>query len=231
MRGDLPMRLERAPARPPWSRTSCRCRTRAFSPASSRFCSFPRPASRPRRLAAARSLAPRAPAPSGFEPADSLEGNYLAAYIAGALRDTAAAASYYRETLKADPRNPELLERAFVSFLADGAMHDAFRLADRVVAARQRQRACASRARRAKHLKAKQYVTARAHLAKGGRGRAADLTATLLAAWAHAGAGDGKKALETVDKLKGERAYASSATIMPASSPSLVGNRPRPSGV
>ena len=38
--------------------------------------------------AAARSLAPRAPAPSGFEPAASLEGNYLAAYIAGALRDS-----------------------------------------------------------------------------------------------------------------------------------------------
>ena len=97
--------------------------------------------------AAARSLAPRAPAPSGFEPAASLEGNFLAAYIAGALRDTAAAASYYRETLKADPRNPEVLERAFVSFLADGAMPDAFRLADRVVGARQRQRARASRAR------------------------------------------------------------------------------------
>ena len=31
----------------------------------------------------------------------------------------------------------------------------------------QRQRACASRARRAKHLKAKQYATARAHLAEG----------------------------------------------------------------
>src|SRR5215207_4850116 len=154
--------------------------------------------------AAARSLAPAAP---GFEPADSLEGNYLAAYIAGALRDTAAAASYYRETLKADPRNPEVLERAFVSFLADGAMPDAFRLADRVVG-RDNANGLAHLALGAKHLKAKQYATARAHLAKGGRGRAADLTATLIAAWAYAGAGDGKKALETVDKLKGERAYA-----------------------
>ncbi|MFL5234721.1 MAG: tetratricopeptide repeat protein [Microvirga sp.] len=157
--------------------------------------------------AAARSLATRAPAASGFEPADSLEGNYLAAYIAGALRDTAAAASYYRETLKADPRNPEVLERAFVSFLADGAMPDAFRLADRVVG-RDNANGLAHLALGAKHLKAKQYATARAHLAKGGRGRAADLTATLIAAWAYAGAGDGKKALETVDKLKGERAYA-----------------------
>ena len=53
-----------------------------------------------------------------------------------------------------------------------------------------------------------EMLPVRAHLAKGGRGRAADLTATLIAAWAYAGAGDGKKALETVDKLKGERAYA-----------------------
>jgi tetratricopeptide (TPR) repeat protein len=157
--------------------------------------------------AAARSLSARATAPAQFQPADSLEGNYLAAYIAGALRDTAAAASYYRETLKGDPRNPEVLERAFVAFLADGAMADAFRLAERVVA-RDGANGLAHLALGVKFLKAKQYATARTHLAKGGRGRAADLTATLITAWAHAGAGDGKKALETVDKLKGERAYA-----------------------
>jgi tetratricopeptide (TPR) repeat protein len=157
--------------------------------------------------AAARSLSPRAPAPAPFERASSLEGNFLAAYIAGALRDTAAAASYYRETLRGDPRNPEVLERAFVAFLADGAMPDAFRLAERVVA-RDSANGLAHLALGVKFLKAKQYAAARAHLAKGGRGRAADLTATLITAWAHAGAGDGKRALETVDKLKGERAYA-----------------------
>ena len=116
--------------------------------------------------AAARSLAPRAPAASGFEPADSLEGNYLAAYIAGALRDTAAAASYYRETLKADPRNPEVLERAFVSFLADGAMPDAFRPPTGSSGATTPTALRISRSA-AKHLKAKQYATARAHLAEG----------------------------------------------------------------
>ena len=41
-----------------------------------------------------------------FQPAESLEGNFLAAYIAGAARDTAAAATFYREALKEDPRNP-----------------------------------------------------------------------------------------------------------------------------
>jgi tetratricopeptide (TPR) repeat protein len=155
---------------------------------------------------AARNLAARASATSPFPPADSLEGNFLAAYIAGAARDTAAAASYYRETLKADPRNPELLERAFVSFLADGSMQEAFRLAERVVT-RDGANGLAHLALGVKFFKAKQYATARTHLAKGGRGRAADLTATLIAAWAWAGSSDGKKALETVDRLKGERAY------------------------
>ena len=56
-----------------------------------------------------------------YEPAESLEGNFLSAYIAGAARDTTAAATYYREAVKADPRNAELVERAFISLLADGA--------------------------------------------------------------------------------------------------------------
>ncbi|MFL5112613.1 MAG: hypothetical protein ACJ8DL_18200, partial [Microvirga sp.] len=44
--------------------------------------------------AAARSLNARPTVASPFPAADSLEGNFLAAYIAGAARDTAAAASY-----------------------------------------------------------------------------------------------------------------------------------------
>jgi tetratricopeptide (TPR) repeat protein len=156
--------------------------------------------------AAARNLSARAVPSPEFPSAESLEGNFLAAYIAGASRDTAAAASYYRETVKGDPRNPELLERAFVSFLADGAMQEAFRLAERI-AARDGSNGLAHLALGVKFFKAKQYANARTHLSKGGRGRAADLTATLITAWAWAGSGDGKRALETVDRLKGERAY------------------------
>ncbi len=141
-----------------------------------------------------------------YEPADTLEGNYLAAYIAGSARDTAAAAAYYREALKGDPRNPELLERAFVAFLADGAMQEAFRAAERVVA-RDSSNGLANLALGIRQMKARQFGAARTHLAKGGRGRTADLTATLLTAWAHAGSGDGKRALEAVDRLKGEKSY------------------------
>jgi tetratricopeptide (TPR) repeat protein len=143
-----------------------------------------------------------------IEPAQSLEGNFLAAYIAGAARDTAAATTFFREAVKADPRNQELLERAFVAFLADGAMNEAFRTAERLVQ-RDGSNGLAQFALGVRALKAKQYAQARAALAKGGRGRQADLTATLLTAWSYAGEGkaEAKKALETVDKLKGERAY------------------------
>jgi tetratricopeptide (TPR) repeat protein len=140
------------------------------------------------------------------EPAESLEGNFLSAYIAGAARDTAAATTFFREAIKADPRNQELLERAFVAFLADGAMQEAFRAAERLVG-RDESNGLAQFALGVRALKAKQYVAARASLARGGRGRQADLTATLLTAWAHVGAGEGKKALEAVDRLKNERAF------------------------
>src|SRR4051794_5376840 len=59
---------------------------------------------------ARRAQAPSAKPPaSPFAPAGSLEGNFLAAYIAGASRDTSAAAVFYREALREDPANPELL--------------------------------------------------------------------------------------------------------------------------
>ena len=45
-------------------------------------------------------------------------GNYLSALIASADKDTLAAEVYYREALRADPRNPDLLERAFAAALS-----------------------------------------------------------------------------------------------------------------
>ena len=47
-------------------------------------------------------------------------GNYLAARHAGAQRDASAAAAYFRAALRSDPRNGELLERAFLATLAEG---------------------------------------------------------------------------------------------------------------
>lgn len=170
---------------------------------------------RARVLAAVLALAVAMPAVSGaqaaetekLEPADSLEGNYLAAIIAGASRDTSAAAVFFREALREDPRNSELLERAFVVFLADGAMNDAFAAADRLIK-RDPQSGLANLALGVRALKTRQYERARTIFAKGARGRAADITATLLGAWALGGAGEGKKALESIDRLRADPATA-----------------------
>jgi tetratricopeptide (TPR) repeat protein len=158
-------------------------------------------------LAAAPALANPEPDPPIFEPADSLEGNFLSAYIANLARDTGAAATYFREALKGDARNPDLMERAFIAFLADGAMPEAFKIAEKL-AARDGNNGLAQLALGVRAIKQRQYANARTYLMKGARGPAADLTATLLTAWSHAGSGEGKKAQETMDRLKGQRSYA-----------------------
>jgi tetratricopeptide (TPR) repeat protein len=138
-----------------------------------------------------------------FEVSDSPAGNYLAAMIAGADHDTVAAATFFREALRFDPRNPSLIERAFVAALSNGNMFDAFTLADRLVA-RDPSNGLAHLALGIKALKAKQYSAARSQLAKGGAGAQSDITATLLDAWTYAGGGDEKKALEYCDRLTDE---------------------------
>lgn len=161
---------------------------------------------------------------SEYEPAESLEGNFLSAYIAGASKDTAAAASFYREAVKADPRNAELLERAFVSLLADGSLPDAFRAAERLTS-RDGSNGLAQLALGVRQIKAGQFAQARQNFARSGRGAAADLTGTLLTAWAFAGANDGKRALDTINKLKGERYYNTFRDFHAGLIASLVGDQ------
>ena len=141
-----------------------------------------------------------------LEPADSLEGNYLAAIVAGASRDLGAASVYLREAVREDPGNNDLLERAFVAFLADGSMPDAFRAADRLIQL-DPSNGLAQLVIGIRAIKQKSYQTARNHLQRGGRGRAADITATLLSAWSYLGSGNSKRAVETLERLKGEPSY------------------------
>jgi len=58
-----------------------------------------------------------------------------------------------------------------------------------------------------KALKAKQYQAARQHIAQSVRGPIADLTATLITAWAQFGAQDAKGAIESIDRLTGPEWY------------------------
>ena len=54
-----------------------------------------------------------------------MSGDFLAARHATTERDAGAAAEYYRLALRDDPRNNELLDRAFLSVLADGDVDEA----------------------------------------------------------------------------------------------------------
>ena len=60
-------------------------------------------------------------------------GSYLAARHASVERDAASAAAFYRSALRSDPKNNELLDRAFISSLADGDIDEAVKLADRIL--------------------------------------------------------------------------------------------------
>jgi tetratricopeptide (TPR) repeat protein len=138
---------------------------------------------------------------------DNPAGNYLAARHAGAERDAAAAAAYYRNALKSDPRNADLLSRTFLSVLTDGDIDEAGKLADRLLAADHTDR-IARLVIGVRELKLKDYAGARQNFAQSVRGPVTDLTATLLQAWASAGAGDAHGAVDTMDKLTGPDWYS-----------------------
>ena len=141
---------------------------------------------------------------SSFEVGVSPAGNYLSALIAGADRDTLAASTYFREALRFDPRNRELLERAFISSLSNGDMREASGLAERMLRADPKN-GLAHLVLAVRAIKARQWLTARDELGKSGGGRQRDLTATLLTAWTYSGAGDAKRGIDMVDRLNDPR--------------------------
>src|SRR6202011_1954376 len=63
----------------------------------------------------------------------TMSGSYLAARHASVERDAASAAAFYRSALRTDPKNNELLDRAFISSVADGDIDEAVKLADRIL--------------------------------------------------------------------------------------------------
>ncbi len=138
---------------------------------------------------------------------DNPAGNYLAARHAGTERDSAAAAAYYLNVLKADPKNPDLLGRAFLSVLTGGDIDQAGKLADRLLQVDRTDR-IARLVVGVRALKQKDYSTARQNFAQSVRGPVTDLTATLLAAWALAGSGDTRASIDTMDKLSGPDWYS-----------------------
>src|SRR6185437_7268152 len=130
-------------------------------------------------VAAPIELAAQAPAARDLAGLTA-SGSYLAARHAGQERDAAAAAAYYRGALRHDPKNGELLDRAFLSLLVDGNIDEAVKYAERI-------------AQTDKNDRVAQLVL---------------VTATLLTAWSMYGAGDAKGAVATIDRLTGPDWYA-----------------------
>ena len=137
----------------------------------------------------------------------SSSGNYLAARHAGAQRDAAAASTYYRAALRADPKNPELLERAFIASLTEGSIDEAVRLAERILQINKNDRT-ARLVVGIRAIKQKQWQNARLNIAQAVRGPVTDLTAALLIAWTQMGSNDSKTAIDVIDRLQGADWYA-----------------------
>jgi tetratricopeptide (TPR) repeat protein len=108
--------------------------------------------------------------------------------------------------LRGDPRNSELLSRAFLAVLANGEIDEAVRLAERVVQGDKNDR-IARLVLGVRGIKQKQYSSARQHLVQSVRGPINDLAATLLLGWTNVGPNDSRTAIETIDKLAGPDWY------------------------
>ena len=135
-----------------------------------------------------------------LEIGQSQPGNYLAGLIASSDRDTSSAEVYYREALRVDPRNADLIERAFAAALANGDEQNATALGERLLA-RDPGNNLARLATAVHAIEEGQYAAARAQLASGDA-RSRDVTAALLTAWCFAGQMDLHHALDALDRIR-----------------------------
>ena len=136
----------------------------------------------------------------------TVAGSYLAARHASVDRDAAAASAFYRAALRTDPKNAELLDRAFISALADGDIDEAVKLAERILTIDKNNRV-ARLVMGVHQLKQKQYATAQQNINQSVRGPITDLVATLLSGWASYGAGNMQVGIANIDKLAGPEWY------------------------
>lgn len=142
-----------------------------------------------------------------FAIGDSQPGNYLSALIASADRDTPAAEAYYRQALRADPRNPDLLERAFAAALSNGDEPTADSLGERLLV-HDSSNNLARLAIAVHDIQQGQFAAARGHLAGADATRLRDVTTAILTAWCYAGQSDLRHALDTLDRVRDPSVFA-----------------------
>src|SRR5712664_2522087 len=93
----------------------------------------------------------------------TMSGSYLAARHASVERDSNSAATFYRSALRTDPKNSELLDRAFISSVADGDIDEAVKLAERILTTDKSNRV-ARLVIGVRDLKAKKYTSAQLNI-------------------------------------------------------------------
>src|SRR3981189_3476286 len=113
----------------------------------------------------------------------TMSGSYLAARHASVERDANSAAAFCRSALRTDPKNNELLDRAFISSLADGDIDEAVKLADRILTIDKSNRV-ARLVVGVRDLKQKKYAAAQLNINQSIRGPLTDLVAHSLSGWA-----------------------------------------------
>ncbi|MDR3528260.1 MAG: tetratricopeptide repeat protein [Rhizomicrobium sp.] len=116
-------------------------------------------------------------------------GKYLAARFAAGNHEFSEAATLYRDSLAADPSNPQLLTFAFFFAAGAGKIDDAAKYAERLVAATPDDRA-ARMTLAVAAMSARDYKKAREEIGKSAKGPFTSFTVALIDGWAAAGEGD-----------------------------------------
>lgn len=132
----------------------------------------------------------------------TLSGSYLAGRLAGFQQDYGQAAAFFEETLAADPSNEMLLERTFLSKLANGDVEQAVHYAEQLEKIGL-QNFLAQISLGGKEIVDGNYTDADVTLSKGRNGPLAQLSIGISRAWALYGSGKIDEAVETIDELRG----------------------------
>lgn len=136
----------------------------------------------------------------------TLAGSYLSAVSAARAGDVDAATVFYEDALTEDPDNPVLLDRTFSILLVAGKIVDALPIAERLTNSSENNR-MGQIVIGLDALKRKEYQNAANHFVKGDRGALANVTASLLGAWAAQGMNQTDAALKIVETMDGPQWY------------------------
>ena len=139
-----------------------------------------------------------------FEARDvkSFAGAFLAARTADVDHDYPTAIALYRKALDFEPANIEIRERLMISFLLNGDFADGLKEAEALKSDAAVERVTKI-VRGLEALRTGKFDSAKKILAYEGPNDLDRLTHLLLSGWADVGAGKGKKAISSINALKG----------------------------